>query len=137
MSVQQYLEKHMLSRKIENAVNAAVRARTLDPVILISHHMRKSIPSVITKIKARQILNSRGIPTVEVDLFTNKGALGVQLNEWSKRVQISLFVRLKGRTCVSSNYKCLNLDVVESSSSSENIVIDLLFKTMQSLNALR
>ncbi|KAF3959433.1 hypothetical protein CMV_015753 [Castanea mollissima] len=30
-----------------------------------------------------------------------------------------------------------NLDVVESSSSSENIVIDLLFKTMQSLNALR
>ena len=38
-----------------------------------SHHMRKSVPSVITKIKARQILDSRGIPTVEVDLFTNKG----------------------------------------------------------------
>ena len=35
--------------------------------------MRKSVPSVITKIKARQILDSRGIPTVEVDLFTNKG----------------------------------------------------------------
>ena len=30
-----------------------------------------------------------------------------------------------------------NLDAVESSSSSENIAIDLLFKTMQSLNALR
>uniref|UniRef100_A0A7N2R8I9 Enolase N-terminal domain-containing protein n=1 Tax=Quercus lobata TaxID=97700 RepID=A0A7N2R8I9_QUELO len=70
--VQQYLEKHMLSRKIEDAVNAAVRAKT--PVILIqSHHMRKSVPSVITKIKARQILDSRGIPTVEVDLFNNKG----------------------------------------------------------------
>ncbi|KAK7849718.1 cytosolic enolase 3 [Quercus suber] len=73
MSVQQYLEKHMLSRKIEDAVNAAVRAKTPDPVIFISHHMRKSVPSVITKIKARQILDSRGIPTVEVDLFTNKG----------------------------------------------------------------
>ena len=33
MSVQQYLEKHMLSRKIEDAVNAAVRDKTLDPVI--------------------------------------------------------------------------------------------------------
>lgn len=30
-----------------------------------------------------------------------------------------------------------SLDAVESSSSSENIAIDLLFKTMQSLNALR
>lgn len=35
--------------------------------------MRKAVPSVITKIKARQILDSRGIPTVEVDLYTNKG----------------------------------------------------------------
>lgn len=35
--------------------------------------MKKSVQSVITKIKARQILDSRGIPTVEVDLFTNKG----------------------------------------------------------------
>lgn len=35
--------------------------------------MKKAVPSVITKIKARQILDSRGIPTVEVDLYTNKG----------------------------------------------------------------
>ncbi|KAB1216013.1 Cytosolic enolase 3 [Morella rubra] len=73
MSVQEYLEKHMLSRKIEDAVNAAVRAKSADPVLFISNHMRKSVPSVITKIKARQILDSRGIPTVEVDLYTNKG----------------------------------------------------------------
>ncbi|RWW23691.1 hypothetical protein BHE74_00023749 [Ensete ventricosum] len=32
-----------------------------------------AVPPVITKIKARQILDSRGIPTVEVDLYTNKG----------------------------------------------------------------
>ncbi|GKV33018.1 hypothetical protein SLEP1_g41574 [Rubroshorea leprosula] len=73
MSVQEYLDKHMLSRRIEDAVNAAVRAKTPDPVLFISNHMRKAIPSVITKIKARQILDSRGIPTVEVDLYTNKG----------------------------------------------------------------
>ncbi|OWM68765.1 hypothetical protein CDL15_Pgr024952 [Punica granatum] len=69
MSVQEYLDKHMLSRKIEDAVNAAVRAKTPDP----SNHMRKAVSSVIRKIKARQILDSRGIPTVEVDLYTNKG----------------------------------------------------------------
>ena len=34
------------------------------------------------------------------------GALEVQLNGWSRRVQISLFVGLKARTFVSSNYKC-------------------------------
>ncbi|CAN1150674.1 Cytosolic enolase 3 [Linum perenne] len=73
MSVQEYLEKHMLSRKIEDAVNAAVRAKSPDPVLFISNHMKKAVPSVITKIRARQILDSRGVPTVEVDLFTNKG----------------------------------------------------------------
>ncbi|CAI9297996.1 unnamed protein product [Lactuca saligna] len=73
MSVQDYLDKHTLSRKIEDAVNAAVRAKTPDPVLFISNHMRKAVPSVITKVKARQILDSRGIPTVEVDLYTNKG----------------------------------------------------------------
>ncbi|CAN0854666.1 Cytosolic enolase 3 [Linum grandiflorum] len=73
MSVQEYLEKHMLSRKIEDAVNAAVRAKAPDPVLFISNHMKKAVPSVITKIEARQILDSRGIPTVEVDLHTNKG----------------------------------------------------------------
>ncbi|MBA0752755.1 hypothetical protein Gogos_001560 [Gossypium gossypioides] len=73
MSVQEYLDKHMLSRKIEDAVNAAVRAKTPDPVLFISNHMKKGVSSVITKVKARQILDSRGIPTVEVELYTNKG----------------------------------------------------------------
>lgn len=35
MSVQEYLDKYMLSRKIEEAVNAAVRAKTPDPVLFI------------------------------------------------------------------------------------------------------
>nr|XP_028945133.1 cytosolic enolase 3-like [Malus domestica] len=73
MSVQDYLDNHLLSRKIEDAVNAAVKAKASDPVLFISNHMKKAFPSVITKVKARQILDSRGIPTVEVDLHTNKG----------------------------------------------------------------
>lgn len=71
--MQEYLDKHMLGRKIEDAVNAAVRSKTMDPVLFISNHMKKSVQSVITKVKARQILDSRGIPAVEVDLYTNKG----------------------------------------------------------------
>ena len=35
MSVQKYLGKHMLSRKIEDTINAAVRAKTPDPVLFI------------------------------------------------------------------------------------------------------
>ncbi|CAA7389838.1 unnamed protein product [Spirodela intermedia] len=38
-----------------------------------SNHMRRAVSSAITKIKARQILDSKGIPTVEVDMYTNKG----------------------------------------------------------------
>jgi enolase len=35
MSVQEYLDKHLVSRKIEDAVNAAVRSKAPDPVIFI------------------------------------------------------------------------------------------------------
>lgn len=35
MSVQEYLDKYTLSRKLEDAVNAAVRAKTTDPVLFI------------------------------------------------------------------------------------------------------
>jgi enolase len=72
MSVQEYLEKHLLPRKIEEAVNAAVRAKAADPVLFISTHMRRAAPTVITQVRARQILDSRGAPAVEVDLHTSK-----------------------------------------------------------------
>lgn len=73
MSVQEYLDKHLLARKIEDAVNASVRSKAPDPVLFISNHMRKAVRPVITNIKARQIIDGRGVPTVEVDLYTNKG----------------------------------------------------------------
>ncbi|KAH9576278.1 hypothetical protein CY35_01G153800 [Sphagnum magellanicum] len=73
MSVQEYLEKHKLSMRIEDAVNAAVRAKSPDPVIFISDQLKRAVPGVITKMKARQIVDSRGNPTVEVDLYTSKG----------------------------------------------------------------
>ncbi|XP_078160195.1 cytosolic enolase [Carex rostrata] len=74
MSVQEYLDKYLVARKIEDAVNAAVRAKASDPILFIANHIKRAVSPVITKIKARQILDSRGIPTIEVDLFTNKGS---------------------------------------------------------------
>lgn len=73
MSVQEYLEKHKLSSRIEDAVNAAVRAKSPDPVIFIADHLKKAVPGVVTKCHARQIIDSRGNPTVEVDVWTGKG----------------------------------------------------------------
>ncbi|CAD6210562.1 unnamed protein product [Miscanthus lutarioriparius] len=70
MSVQEYLEKHLLSRRIEEAVNAAVRAKAPDPVLFIAGHMRRA--AVITRVRARQILDGHGAPAVEVELHTNK-----------------------------------------------------------------
>nr|POF10157.1 phosphoglucan, water dikinase, chloroplastic [Quercus suber] len=68
----------------------------------------------------------------ELKDFFNAGSLAEQLESISESMDerglpaLTLFLECKK-----------NLDAVESSSSSENIAIDLLFKTMQSLNALR
>uniref|UniRef100_A0A7N2LWV0 CBM20 domain-containing protein n=1 Tax=Quercus lobata TaxID=97700 RepID=A0A7N2LWV0_QUELO len=68
----------------------------------------------------------------ELKDFFNAGSLAEQLESISESMDerglpaLTLFLECKK-----------NLDAVEASSSSENIAIDLLFKTMQSLNALR
>ncbi|KAL6974028.1 Beta-enolase, partial [Sarracenia purpurea var. burkii] len=59
--------------KVEGAVDAAVRAKALNPVLFISNHMKKAVPSLITKVRARQTLDNRGIHGAEVDLHNNKG----------------------------------------------------------------
>ncbi|AQL07788.1 Enolase [Zea mays] len=75
MSVQEYLEKHLLSRKIEEAVNAAVRAKAPDPVLFIAGHMRRAAPAVITRVRARQILDGHGAPAVEAELGVGANAM--------------------------------------------------------------
>ncbi|KAF5183007.1 cytosolic enolase [Thalictrum thalictroides] len=63
MSVQEYLDEHTLSRKIEDAVNAAVRAKAPDPVLFI-----ESSPLCDNKDQSEaHILDGRGILTVEVE----------------------------------------------------------------------
>ena len=41
--------------------------------MLQSKHLLAATPSVITKVTGRQIIDSRGNPTVEADVFTHKG----------------------------------------------------------------
>jgi len=57
MSVQEYLDKHMLSRKIEDAVNAAVRAKTSDPVLFIVSFLRILIYMYRSEIMLHYSLN--------------------------------------------------------------------------------
>ena len=43
------------------------------PLAAQAEHLRKLTPPEITKIVGRQIIDSRGNPTVEADVYTHKG----------------------------------------------------------------
>ncbi|KAK9808026.1 hypothetical protein WJX73_006018 [Symbiochloris irregularis] len=73
MSVQDYLDKHDLSKKMEELINTTVKARPDEPLSFMAKELQDKSPSAITKIIGRQIFDSRGNPTVEVDVHTNKG----------------------------------------------------------------
>ena len=72
--VQAYLDQHKIQTTVEDAINACVKANAADPCLFMSQHLAsKAGPETITAVKARQIFDSRGNPTVEVDVHTTKG----------------------------------------------------------------
>ena len=72
--VQAYLDQHKIQTTVEDAINACVKANAADPCLFMSQHLAsKAGPETITAIKARQIFDSRGNPTVECDVITTKG----------------------------------------------------------------
>ena len=72
--VQAYLDQHKIQATVEEAINACVKANASDPCLFMSQHLAsKAAPETITKVKARQIFDSRGNPTVECDVITTKG----------------------------------------------------------------
>ncbi len=72
---QNFLDQHKIQTVVEDAINAAVRAQAADPCQYMSAYLAdKAGQETITAIKARQIFDSRGNPTVEVDVVTSKGA---------------------------------------------------------------
>jgi len=71
--VQAYLDLHKIQATVEEAINACVKANAPDPCAFMSQHLAtKAAPETITKVKARQIFDSRGNPTIEVDVTTTK-----------------------------------------------------------------
>jgi enolase len=73
MSVQEYLEKHDLSKRVESVINACVKAKPDEPLSFMAKALSDATPSKITKIIGRSIIDSRGNPTVEADVYTHKG----------------------------------------------------------------
>ncbi|GMH35707.1 hypothetical protein BSKO_03575 [Bryopsis sp. KO-2023] len=75
MTAQEYLEKHNISKIIENAINACVKDKPEDPFYFIGDFLQKdkSGEDSIVKVVGRQIIDSRGNPTVEADVHTKKG----------------------------------------------------------------
>eukprot|EP00232_Nephroselmis_pyriformis_P025627 CAMPEP_0182871986 /NCGR_PEP_ID=MMETSP0034_2-20130328/11434_1 /TAXON_ID=156128 /ORGANISM="Nephroselmis pyriformis, Strain CCMP717" /LENGTH=478 /DNA_ID=CAMNT_0025004557 /DNA_START=33 /DNA_END=1469 /DNA_ORIENTATION=+ len=73
MSVQEYIDKHALPKAMEEVVNATVKAKPDEPLSFMSTYLKNKTPAAITKVVGRQIIDSRGNPTTECDLYTNKG----------------------------------------------------------------
>ena len=63
-----------MSKKVEEVINATVKARAENPEAFMAEYLRKMTPAEITKVTARQIFDSRGNPTVECEVDTHKGS---------------------------------------------------------------
>lgn len=64
----QHPKKTFLATRIEWDINLQENA-----IVLQAKELQKSAPAQITKIVGRQIIDSRGNPTVEADVHTHKG----------------------------------------------------------------
>lgn len=72
-TVQSYIEKHGLQARVENVINQTVKSKPDEPMAFMAAELLKLSPAVILNIVGRQIIDSRGNPTVEADVTTYKG----------------------------------------------------------------
>lgn len=81
MSIQEYIDKHSLKELVETAINACVKEKPQEPISYLSQFLAakaaggdSDLPfGSITKVVGRMIIDSRGNPTCEADVFTSKG----------------------------------------------------------------
>jgi enolase len=73
MSLQEYIDKHDLQKKVEQLINSCVAAKAEDPLSFMANELRNMTEPEITEVKGRMIIDSRGNPTVEADVHTRKG----------------------------------------------------------------
>jgi len=72
-TVQSYIDKHSLQSKVEEVLNACVKFKPDEPLSFMAKELSKLAPPEILKIEGRQIIDSRGNPTVEAEVKTHKG----------------------------------------------------------------
>jgi enolase len=71
----EYLRQHSIPELVNDLIQQLVTAKPTQPVAFLRDALAKKKP-VIKAVKARQILDSRGNPTVEVDVLLDNGLLG-------------------------------------------------------------
>lgn len=73
MSVQEYVDKNQLQKKIEDVINHCVKNKPEEPMHFMAQQLLNQAPNEIIKVVGRQIIDSRGNPTVECDVHTYRG----------------------------------------------------------------
>lgn len=71
----QYLRQHNIPELVNELIQQLVTAKPIQPVTFLRDVLAKK-KAVIKQVKARQILDSRGNPTVEVDVILDSGVVG-------------------------------------------------------------
>jgi enolase len=71
--IQDYIDQHNLQKQVEEVLNGTVKSKPVEPLSFMAQELLKKTPAKITKIIARQIVDSRGNPTVEAEVTTYKG----------------------------------------------------------------
>ncbi|CAG9460011.1 unnamed protein product [Pedinophyceae sp. YPF-701] len=73
MSTQEYIDTHNLTKKVEQVINEVCKAKADEPCSYLARALLKMSPPEIVAIKGRQVIDSRGNPTVEAEVTTHKG----------------------------------------------------------------
>ena len=76
-----YIATHAFTEKLNTLVNKLCTVRPSDPWDFLAHEAKKlALPPVVEKLVGREVLDSRGNPTVEVDVYAVIG--GVSQVRW-------------------------------------------------------
>lgn len=68
-----YIDRHSIQKKIEEVLNSTVKTKPDEPIAFMARELLKLAPAHIVKVEGRQIIDSRGNPTVEADVTTHRG----------------------------------------------------------------
>lgn len=71
--IEEYLRKHNIKHAVEQVVNAVVKQNASEPYSVMAALLLRMVPAQILAVHARQIFDSRGLPTIEATIETFRG----------------------------------------------------------------